>query len=263
MFIDRFIDWGTTTGGCKRSSCKTNQVPLLSAQSAYLLVTRVRGTAGLQCRLRQAELYSASVRLPRKIPRSLQRLARQRRSPHYRAGHRPTNQGQSPCRTIRFTRPFFIPLLHSCVSLLSSLECFSFSRYAYRTSLRLTQRNERNDTERKSIRFNSSKRRILRVIQIFFKFSSRRSYVNRFQSLNSILSTLKHVKRRTVYYHVLIFFFFYPTQRKFNLRFHHLSQLFFFFTFFSPYLLITFFFLLTITFKISTANFASTFSLCD
>lgn len=174
MFIDRFIDWGTATGGCERSSCKTNQVSLLSAQSAYLLVTRVRGTAGLQCRLRQAELYSASVRLPRKIPRSLQRLARQRRSPHYRAGHRPTNQGQSPCRTIRFTRPFFIPLLH-CVSLLSSLECFSFSRYAYRTSLRLTQRNERkrnerNDTERKSIRFNSSKHRILRVIQIFYKF---------------------------------------------------------------------------------------------
>lgn len=208
------IDWGTITGRCERSSCKTNQVSLLSTQSAYLLVTRVRGTAGLQCRLRQAELYSASVRLPRKIPRPLQRLTRQRRSPHYRAGHRPTNQGQSPCRTILFTRPFFIPLLHR-VSLLSSLECFSFSRYAYRTSLRLTQRNERkrnerngterNDTERKSIRFNSSNRRILRVIQISNSQISQRSYVNRATvSKISILIVEKmcEAEKNALYYHL-------------------------------------------------------------
>lgn len=70
-----------------------------------------------------------------------------------------------------------------------------------------TERNgtERNDTERKSIRFNSSNRRILRVIQISNSQISHRSYVNRATvSKISILIVEKtcEAEKNALYYHL-------------------------------------------------------------
>lgn len=128
-------------------------------------------------------------------------------------------------------------------------------------TLNTTKRKERYGTEVNTVQFieTSDFARNSNFLQIFFSSLLRKS-VPKFE-FDLIDVETREAKDRIL--SRINFFFFYPTQRKFNLRFHHLSQLFFFFTFFSPYLLITFFFLLTITFKISTANFASTFSLCD
>lgn len=88
-----FTDGGTIAGGGQRGARETDQVSLLSAQSAHLLATGVRRPASVQRRLRQIELHATAVRLSRKIPGSVQRVLGQRRPAHDRAGDRSANQG--------------------------------------------------------------------------------------------------------------------------------------------------------------------------
>lgn len=63
-----FEDRGTTARGGQRGACETDQVSLLSAQSAYLPAAGVRGPASVQRRLCQIKLYSTAVRLSGTIP---------------------------------------------------------------------------------------------------------------------------------------------------------------------------------------------------
>lgn len=46
---------------------ETDEISLLSAQSAHLSAARVRHSAGLQCRLRKTQLHPAIVRLSVKV----------------------------------------------------------------------------------------------------------------------------------------------------------------------------------------------------
>lgn len=90
---------------------------------------------------------------------------------------------------------------------LSNLVTLNTTKRKEKKRTKRTERNgtERNDTERKSIRFNSSNRRILRVIQISNSQISHRSYVNRATvSKISILIVEKtcEAEKNALYYHL-------------------------------------------------------------
>jgi len=83
--LRQLADRGTTAGGSKRSARETDQVSLLSTQSAHLLATGMRRSTSVQRRLCPIKLHATPMRLSRKISGSLQRILGQRRSAYNRA----------------------------------------------------------------------------------------------------------------------------------------------------------------------------------
>jgi len=71
FYLDHFPDGGTIAGGSERGARKTDQISLLSAQSAYLFAAGMRRSAGVQCCLRPIEFHATAMRLSRKVSGSL------------------------------------------------------------------------------------------------------------------------------------------------------------------------------------------------